>query len=371
MVLALLAATFVLAYANGANDNPKGVASLIGSGTMGFRGAIRLAAVTTVAGSLVSVFLARSLLARFSGAGLVNDEIAGTAPLLFAVAVGAGVAVASATRLGLPISTTHALTGALVGSALVATGSGISLGALGAGFLLPLALSPLAAIALTASLHFGLSALRRRLGITKEWCLCVGETREIVPIQGPASVLAMRAGAAVPLSVSTGRATSCTERYAGRFLSFGAQSLVDAAHVSSASLVSFARGLNDTPKVAALLLAAQALDVRSSALLVGIAMAAGGLLSARRVAATMSRRITPLTHGQGLAANASTALLVVLASTQGLPVSTTHVSVGSLVGIGATEGTANLRVLSAIAGAWVFTLPSAAVVGALVYALAT
>jgi len=53
-----------------------------------------------------------------------------------------------------------------------------------------------------------------------------------------------------------------------------------------------------------------------------------------QVAITMSRKITPLNHGQGFTANLVTAVLVIFASRQGLPVSTTHVAVGSLFGIG-------------------------------------
>ena len=56
-----------LAYANGANDNFKGVASLFGSGTVSFRQALVWATLTTLAGSLAALFLAQTLLVKFSG----------------------------------------------------------------------------------------------------------------------------------------------------------------------------------------------------------------------------------------------------------------------------------------------------------------
>lgn len=115
------------------------------------------------------------------------------------------------------------------------------------------------------------------------------------------------------------------------------------------------------------MLTVQALDVRRGTLAVAVAMVIGGLLNARKVADTMSRRITPLNHGQGLAANLSTAVLVMLASTYGLPVSTTHVSVGSLFGVGLTARTANAPVIRAIMLSWLLTLPCGAVLGGLVY----
>ena len=66
----------------------------------------------------------------------------------------------------------------------------------------------------------------------------------------------------------------------------------------------------------------------------------GGLLAARRVAETLSRKITPMNHSQGLTANLVTSLVVIGASRFGLPVSTTHVSCGSLFGLGAITGAA-------------------------------
>jgi PiT family inorganic phosphate transporter len=100
-------------------------------------------------------------------------------------------------------------------------------------------------------------------------------------------------------------------------------------------------------------------------------MAIGGLVNARKVAETMSRKITTMNHGQGFTANLTTAILVVLASLYGLPVSTTHVSVGSLFGIGLTTGNANPRIMSAIALSWVVTLPCAAAAAGTFYWLAT
>jgi PiT family inorganic phosphate transporter len=85
----------------------------------------------------------------------------------------------------------------------------------------------------------------------------------------------------------------------------------------------------------------------------------------------MSKKITAMNHGQGFTANLTTAILVVLASLWGLPVSTTHVSVGSLFGIGLTTGKANPRVINAIVLSWLVTLPCAAILAGLIYWLHT
>ena len=76
MTLALLIlAVFWLAYSNGANDNFKGVATLYGSGTLTFQSALSWATVATLAGSVLSIALAGSLLKSFSGKGLVLPEV--------------------------------------------------------------------------------------------------------------------------------------------------------------------------------------------------------------------------------------------------------------------------------------------------------
>ena len=77
MMILLLIAVCFLAYSNGANDNFKGVASLLGSKTTGYRTAISWATVCTFAGSVAAIFLAQSLLTKFSGKGLVPDSLVG------------------------------------------------------------------------------------------------------------------------------------------------------------------------------------------------------------------------------------------------------------------------------------------------------
>ena len=371
IIALLFLATCFLGYSNGANDNFKGVASLFGSKTASYRMAIWWATVTTFAGSICSIFFAQTLLKKFSGKGLVPDQLAGSEYFLLAVALGAGLTVIIATLAGFPVSTTHGLTGAIIGSGLVAVGSAVNFQSLGKGFLLPLLLSPVLAVILAAPLYLWLRFLRLRFGITKEWCICVGEKREVVPIPQPASVMTAQAAAPPKLDICVGEQSACMERYAGSFLGINSQKVMDAAHFLSAGVVSFARGLNDTPKIAALLVVIKALDIRWGLVAVAGFIAAGGLLNARKVAETMSLKITAMNHGQGFSANLSTGILVILASKYGLPVSTTHVSVGSLFGIGLTTGRVNYRVILGILLSWVMTLPCAALIAGVTYWLAS
>ncbi len=333
--LIFLAACF-LAYSNGANDNFKGVASLFGSGTTNYRTAIAWATLTTGAGSVAAIFLGQSLARKFSGKGLVPDALTTQPEFLLAVALAAGATVMLATLLGFPVSTTHGLTGALIGAGIVTGVGNVNLVALGRDFVSPLLLAPLIAAAASAALYSILRALR---------------------VRQPAI---------------------CQQRYSGTFLGVSTDRLVDALHFLSAGAVSFARGLNDTPKIAALLLAATAFSLPWGQVAVSIAMAVGGLISAARVADTMAHKITDMNPGQGLAANLATALLVNTASLHGLPVSTTHVSVGlpvstthvsvgSLFGIGIVTRQGKWKSAPGVVLSWIVTLPCGAGFAALTY----
>ncbi len=359
--LLLLAALF-LAFSNGANDNFKGVASIYGSGSASYKTSITWATLTTGAGSIVSIYLAQALLKKFSGKGLVTNELVGSEYFLLSVALGAGLTVILATRLGFPISTTHGLVGAMVGAGWVSVGfGGVNLSALGQSFVLPLVLGPVLAVLLGALLYTIFHAARWALKLPKQWCLCVGTENRVVAMPGAPSMFAMRALPQPTLTLAQGETlASCTERYVGTVAGVDAQKVVDAGHFLTAGVVSFARGLNDTPKIAALLLLVKWLTPVSDVALVAVAMALGGLIYARRVAETMSHKITAMNTGQAFSSNLTTGILVVLASLYGLPVSTTHVSVGSLFGIGVTTGQANIKTVLGIVLSWLITLPCAA-----------
>jgi len=359
--------TVFVAYANGANDNFKGVATLFGSGTTDYRKALGWATVTTFAGSITAFFFASSLVKTFSGKGLVPDSLIASPDFLVAVAIGAGLTVLITALIGIPISTTHGLTGALVGAGLVAIGpQQLGFHTLGKSFFAPLLVSPVVAVMATVVIYPLFRLARHQLGVTRKTCVCIGE--KIIPVPGLAccdgqklSALQLKA-----LDIMVDEQTACqakaVEYYQGNLLGISAQQILDALHFISAGAVSFARGLNDTPKIVALCVTAKALGLQSGIILVAFIIAIGGAISARRVAETMSNRITRMNHGQGFSANLITAILVIFASQWGVPVSTTHVSCGALFGIGLSEAQANWKVITGILSAWVLTLPVAAAV---------
>jgi inorganic phosphate transporter, PiT family len=369
ILTALFLVTCFLAYINGANDNFKGVATLFGSGTTRYGRAIWWATLTTLSGSICSIFLAEALVRNFSGKGLVPDALTASPVFLLAVAAGAGLTVMLATFWGFPISTTHSLTGALVGTGLMAVGTAVNFASLGSTFFLPLLFSPVISLLLGLIVYRLVRVFETQSGLEEESCICVGEVQQLTGASQPASVLALNR--VVLPEVSVASVADCDERYQMKMLEVKSPRALDVAHFISAGSVCFARGLNDTPKIVALLLVIKALGLEWGMVCVALGMAVGGLLSARRVAETMSRKITPLTRHQGLSANLVTAALVIFASRLGMPVSTTHVSCGSLFSIGLITKQANLRVMMEILLSWIITLPVAMILGGAVYYVLT
>ena len=362
LILVAIAVLF-LAYSNGANDNFKGVATLFGSGTASYRVALVWATISTFAGSLLALYLAGGLVASFKGKGLIPDAVIAQPEFLLAVSLGAALTVLLATFIGIPVSTTHALTGGLVGAGLVAAAGEVKLSVLGTSFVLPLLLSPMVSMLLTVTVYPLFRWARKRSGVSSQTCLCVGSTYEQVGPGPDGGLMLVRTGTLIEV----GQTSACVERYQGRVVGVEAGRLLDGLHYLSAGAVGFARALNDTPKIVALMLAGEAIDANLGLLLVALAMGTGGVLNSRRVAETMSKKITRMNPGQGFTANLVTSILVASASGFGLPVSTTHVSVGSLFGIGVVNGSARWKTVLAILLAWVTTLPLGAGLAALVY----
>ena len=307
-VVLLLAAGFV-AFTNGANANVKGVASLYGSGTATLLQTILWGTFCTFVGSVASLFCAAKLVTVFGGKGLVPDALVANPSFLTAVAIGGALTSFLATRFGFPVSTTHALVGALVGAGL-AGGGEVKFAALNQTVLAPLFFSPFVAAVAGALLFLVLTMAR------------------LMPSQR----------------------TPTLDRL--NWLTTGA--------------ASFARGLNDTPKMVALMVTVPGLGLTGSFLLVAVLIALGGLLDSKRVAETLGKKITGMTPGEGFAASLVTASLVTTASLHALPVSTTHVSVGSLFGLGAASGRVHWRKVGEILIVWLSTVPVAAVLAGIV-----
>jgi len=370
--LLAFALVFALAFANGANDVSKAIATLVGSGVTDYRSAIAWGTVWTMVGAALAAFVASAMIKTFSH-GLVQIGTIIGPDVTLAVLTGAMAWVLFASRTGLPVSTTHALTGAIVGTGFVAfAGEGLIWSAIGKKIALPLLLSPFLAFTISLLIHPAVRALARK------WegaCLCVmPASRALVAIDahGGTKTLFQTTSFSPPIMAVP---SQCDRA--------GLQGLVvglDTIHWISSGLASFARGTNDAPKIVAILLlgsATAAWPSASSQLAafggVTIAMGLGSYFGGLRVTEVLAEKVTKMNHAEGLSANLTTSSLVLISGSLGLPVSTTHVSSSAIIGIGLLKGWNGVRwtTVRDMILAWVVTLPASALLACIAYLILT
>jgi PiT family inorganic phosphate transporter len=301
--------------------------------------------------------------------GLIQPSLAIPSSLAPAILSGAILWVLFASRTGLPVSTTHALTGSLVGAGLIAFGTeGLNWDTVSKKIALPLLLSPFLSFAVSCLVHPLLRLVSNRW---EGLCVCVMPShRALVTIdaQGCTRTLFQAGGIGVPV-VSV---PSQCDRAGLPGPTLG----LDSIHWLSSGLTSLARGINDAPKIAAMLLLGSTAAAWPSATVqvtafagVAIAMGIGSYWGGRRVTEVLAEKVTEMNHAEGLSANLTTSSLVLLSGTLGLPVSTTHVSGSAIIGIGLLKGTAEVRWITVreMVLAWIVTLPVAAILACLAY----
>ena len=359
-----------LAFANGTNDVSKAIATLVGSGITNYRTAIVWGTVWTVFGACASGLIASAMVKTFSS-GLIAPSTATPPTLALAVLTGAMIWVLIASRTGLPVSTTHALTGAIVGAGLAALAwDELIWSAIAKKIALPLLLSPPLALTISVLLHFALRTVAAR------WegaCLCLlPASRALVTIdaKGMTRTLFQTTGLGQPVVA----VPSQCDRAGLRGITLG----VDSVHWISSGLASFARGVNDAPKIAAMVLLGSVVAAWPSVQFqvstfvgVALAMGLGSYLGGLRVTEVLAEKVTTMDHAEGLSANLTTSSLVLVSATMGLPVSTTHVSSSAIIGIGLLKGVTAVRwrTVRDMVLAWIVTLPAAGILAWLAYFL--
>ncbi len=357
-----------LAYANGTNDVSKAIATLVGSGVTNYHTAILWGTVWTVAGAGLSALVAGAMLKTFSR-GLIQPGIAKPPALALAILIGAMAWVLLASRTGLPVSTTHALTGALVGAGLVSIGSqGLAWPAIAGKIGLPLLLSPVLALSVSFIVH---PMIKRIAARWEGACLCVmPASRALVTIDAHGNTRTLLQTNVLGQPVVA--VPSQCDRAGLKGLTLG----LDSVHWLSSGLTSLARGANDTPKIMAMLLLGSvtaswpSVTVQVGTLTaMALAMGLGSYIGGFRVTEVLAEKVTRMDHVEGLSANLTTSSLVLVSATMGLPVSTTHVSSSAIIGIGVLKGLQAVRweTVRDMVLAWIVTLPVAGLLAGLAY----
>ncbi|MEO6500820.1 MAG: inorganic phosphate transporter [Jatrophihabitantaceae bacterium] len=317
-VLLLIVVTVALTFdfTNGFHDTANAMATSIATGALKPKTAVALSAVLNLVGAFLSIKVAATI------AGGIVDSGVITLPIVFAGLLGAIVWNLITWSIGLPSSSSHALIGGVIGAALVAAGtSSIHGQSIIAKVVIPAVLAPVLA-GLVAML-----ATRLSYWIAK-------------PDERPRS---------------------------HRYFRYG--------QLASASLVSLAHGTNDAQKTMGVITLALIADqrVRPGAdppmwviVSCGVAIAAGTYFGGWRVIRTMGHRLTHIEAPQGFAAQTSAVAVLLTATQGGLPLSTTHITSGAVLGTGLGRRGASVRwgVAGSMLIAWLLTLPAAAVIAA-------
>jgi PiT family inorganic phosphate transporter len=307
-------------FTNGFHDTGNAMATSIASGALKPKVAVALSASLNLVGAFLSTAVAATIAKGLVQSGLVTLE------LVFAGLVGGITWNLLTWLLGIPSSSSHALIGGIVGAMIAAVGGhGVIWRGLVSTVLIPAVMAPVIAL-LVASVGTWL-VYRITRGVPEE-------------------------------------RTDAGFRY---------------GQIGSASLVSLAHGTNDAQKtMGVIFLALISYGAASKSdtmppfwviLSCALAIAAGTYLGGWRVIRTLGKGLVEIKSPQGMAAETSSAAIILLSSHFGYSLSTTHVATGSILGSGVGKPGADVRwsVAARMAVAWLITLPSAGLVGAITY----
>jgi inorganic phosphate transporter, PiT family len=384
-----------MAWAIGANDVANAMGTSVGSGALTISRAVLVAGVFEFCGA----FLAGGHVTDTVRKGiLVSGVVAGHEQLIvygmLASLMSAATLLLAATRFGLPVSTTHAIVGAIVGFGAVGLGSDAVVWSKVAQIVVSWITSPLIGGVL-AFLIFNLTRylildreapMERAQRIGPYFFLVVFFVIALVTVfkglkqlnldlsfMGALGVagIAGIAGALLGRFFLMRVPTAPDETGQDRFRQV--ERLFAVLQILTACAVAFAHGSNDVanaigPLAAVVHYSYGAVHAAKSTVapwmlvIGGTGIVIGLATWGYRVMETVGRKITELTPSRGFAAELAATLTIVLASRLGIPVSTTHILVGSVLGVGLARGIGalDLRVIGAIVVSWIATLPVAA-----------
>jgi len=309
-------------FTNGFHDTGNAMATSIATRALPPRVAVALSGVLNLVGAFLSLAVAATI-----ASGLVDTKVV-TLTVVAAGLTGGIIWNLLTWLFGIPSSSSHALIGGVIGSTLAAAGgSSVLWHGLVSKVVLPAVLSPVIA------------------------CLV--------------------AGAGTWLLYRISRSLAAGARNHGFRI----------GQIGSACMVSLAHGTNDAQKtmgvITLALIANGTLAAGSNApfwvvLTCALAISIGTYLGGWRVIRTLGKGLVEIESPQGMAAESSSAAIILLSASFGYSLSTTHVATGSIIGTGLGKKGAEVRwnVATRMATAWMFTLPAAGLVGAGAYGLA-
>jgi inorganic phosphate transporter, PiT family len=318
-VYTAISAALFFDFVNGFHDSANSIATVVGTRVLRPLYAVGIAALANFAGP----FIFGTAVAATVGKGIIQPSFS-TVDVIFAGLIGAIIWDLITWYFGLPSSSSHALIGGLIGSALIAGG--------------------------TSALVFS--------GIEKTLAFIV-----VSPTLGFVSAFGI---AIAVMYFFRNQASSRVNKIFGRL------------QIGSSIFFSLTHGANDGQKtmgvITALLVAGGFLDSESFVvpleviLAAAFAIALGTFFGGWRIVKTMAFKLTNLRPYQGFCAETGGGVILTSMAWFGIPVSTTHAIAGAIMGVGATKRLSAVRwgVGKRIVYAWIITIPASAAVAALV-----
>ncbi len=407
----LAAATLIGLYmaANiGANDLANAMGTSVGSGAL----TIRRAVIISIVANLLGAVLAGGHVTNTISKGMINPDLLAGAPDklmlgMFAALLASGIWVHLATVFGMPVSTTHSIVGAVVGFGMLSVG----VGAISWGKIITIAISwivsPLSGAIIAGGIYYLIREKVFRADapevVAQRWApYLIGVVLLTIILSfifkglknlhldlgfGQALLIAIPCAAGGGLVGSVWVRALLGRRELKEDIQNDTsplQAFFAYLQVLTACYVAFAHGANDVANAIGPLAAifsvvktksvAMQVEVSIWMLAIGGIAVGGGLFAfGGRVMETVGGKITELTPVRGFCAQFGAATTILVCSRLGLPVSTTHVLVGAVVGVGFMRGMGflDMRLLRNIGSSWVITLPFTMVLTMVLYKLLT
>ncbi|MBQ1622175.1 inorganic phosphate transporter [Selenomonas bovis] len=318
MIFTVIGLALLFDFINGFHDTANAIATSVSTRALHPSHAIIMAAVLNFAGAMYSTGVAKTI-----GADIVKSAQHVDEHIIIAALIGAVLWNILTWWLALPSSSSHALVGGIIGAVLISVGpDGLNFYGIGK-IVLSLILSPLIAI------------ITGCLVMTLLFCVF------------------------------------------GRFSPSAVNGKFKKMQILSAAMMAFSHGSNDAQKsmgiITLALLAGGYIEVFEVPtfvkLLAATAMACGTAVGGWRIIKTIGGKIFKLEPISGFAADLNSSIVIFSATLLHLPVSTTHVVSGSIMGVGTAKRLSAVRwgVAQQMVAAWVMTIPSTAVIGAVAY----
>jgi len=387
----------------GANDVANAMGPAVGSGAITMTGALVIAGVFELAGAIIAGGEVTSTVrSNIVSVDAFVDQPGQLALGMLAALLSAGIWLLIASAWGWPISTTHSIVGSIIGFALVAAGaSAVNWGKvteIAASWVISPLIGGAIAFALQLSIRHLILKTSQPVAAARRWgplyVFLVGFIVSLITLfKGLRHLhLDLSIGGSFAWALAIGMATAVAGWVMIRRVRVADTDdhEVNVSHVEriftpmmifTACAMAFAHGSNDVangvgPLAAVVAIVRSGGEVASTSGLPiwilglgGVGIVVGLWTYGRRVMRTIGENITPLTPNRGFCVTLAASATVVLASRTGLPVSTTHIAVGAVVGVGFARAIdqVNLRLFLGIIASWLLTLPLAGGLAALIY----